>query len=96
MAVDAWRNRAEGWLRVMKWDALCSMAIYTVSTVAFYLLGAAVLARSGLKPAGAELIQALSEMYQPVFGDLGMVLFLVGACVVLYSTFLVNNASSAT
>ena len=55
-----------------------------------------LVARFGLKPTGAELIQALSEMYQPVFGDLGMVLFLVGACVVLYSTFLVNNASSAT
>jgi Mn2+/Fe2+ NRAMP family transporter len=92
---EAWQRRAEGWLRVMKWDAFCSMAVYTVSTVAFYLLGAAVLARSGLKPAGAELIQVLSEMYRPVFGNFGMVLFLVGACVVLYSTFLVNNASSA-
>ncbi|MBT5903738.1 MAG: Nramp family divalent metal transporter [Opitutaceae bacterium] len=92
---DAWRRRAEGWLRVMKWDAFCSMAVYTISTVAFYLLGAAVLARSGLKPGGAELIQVLSEMYQPVFGTMGMVLFLGGACVVLYSTFLVNNASSA-
>lgn len=91
----AWRARAEGWLRVMKWDAMCSMAVYTISTVAFYLLGAAVLARAGAKPAGTELIQVLSQMYQPVFGNLGMSLFLGGACVVLYSTFLVNNASSA-
>lgn len=91
----AWKVRAEGWLRVMKWDALCSMAIYTVSTVAFYLLGAAVLARAGSKPDGAELIRVLSQMYQPVFGNLGVGLFLGGACVVLYSTFLVNNASSA-
>ncbi len=92
---EAWRRRATGWLRVMKWDAICSMGFYTVSTVVFYLLGAAVLARGGTKPAGAELIEVLAQMYLPVFGPLGMGLFLIGACAVLYSTFLVNNASSA-
>ena len=92
---EAWQRRAEGWLRVMKWDAMCSMAVYTISTVMFYLLGAAVLARSGAKPAGAELIEVLAQMYLPVFGSLGMGMFLVGACAVLFSTFLVNNASSA-
>lgn len=91
----AWRERAEGWMRVMKWDALCSMAIYTVSTVAFYILGATVLARSAVKPDGSELIGVLSQMYEPVFGAMGVTLFLGGACVVLYSTFLVNNASGA-
>jgi manganese transport protein len=59
----------------MKWDAMCSMAVYTISTVAFYLLGAAGLERAGNKPDGAELIQVLSQMYQPVFGNLGMGLF---------------------
>ncbi|GAB5561538.1 MAG: hypothetical protein SynsKO_31850 [Synoicihabitans sp.] len=92
---EAWRERAEGWLRVMKWDAMCSMAVYTISTVAFYLLGASVLARAGLKPSGTELIEVLSQMYEPVFGSMGVGMFLAGACVVLYSTFLVNNASSA-
>jgi len=90
-----WESRAHGWIRVMKWDAWCSMAVYTVSTVAFYLLGAAVLGRAGLHPKDTDMIRTLSAMYEPVFGEWAVGLFLIGAVVVLYSTFFVNNASSA-
>ena len=90
-----WESRAHGWIRVMKWDAWCSMAVYTISTVAFYLLGAAVLGRAGLHPEGMDMIRTLSAMYEPVFGEWAVGLFLVGAVVVLYSTFFVNCASSA-
>jgi hypothetical protein len=34
-----WTERARGWLRVMRWDAWASMLIYTIATIAFYLLG---------------------------------------------------------
>jgi hypothetical protein len=37
---QAWFNRAKGWMRVMKWDAMLSLVIYTSLTVAFYLIGA--------------------------------------------------------
>ena len=90
-----WESRAHGWIRVMKWDAWCSMAVYTISTVAFYLLGAAVLGRAGLHPEGMDMIRTLSAMYEPVFGEWAVGIFLIGAVVVLYSTFFVNNASSA-
>ena len=90
-----WESRAHGWIRVMKWDAWCSMAVYTISTVAFYLLGAAVLGRAGLHPEGMDMIRTLSAMYEPVFGEWAVSLFLFGAVFVLYSTFFVNNASSA-
>lgn len=92
---DSWKARAHGWIRVMKWDAWCSMAIYTLSTIAFYLLGAAILGRAGLHPQGMDMIRTLSAMYEPVFGEWAVGLFLIGAVVVLYSTFFVNNASSA-
>lgn len=92
---EAWQRRAHGWIRVMHWDAWCSMLVYTLSTVGFYLLGAAVLNRVGLHPQGLDLIRALAAMYEPVFGDWAVRLFLVGAVAVLYSTFFVNNASSA-
>ena len=36
-----WIARARGWIRVMHFDILCSLVIYTLATVAFYLLGAA-------------------------------------------------------
>lgn len=91
----AWLQRASGWLRVMKWDAWCSMVVYTFATIAFYLLGAAILGRAGLEPAGSEMIRYLAVMYEPVFGKVAQVLFLFGAFAVLYSTFFVANASHA-
>lgn len=90
-----WAERARGWMRVMRWDAWCSMGVYTFATIAFYLLGAAILGRTGLDPKGTEMIRYLSVMYQPVFGQVAQILFLFGAFAVLYSTFFVANASLA-
>lgn len=94
-ASDGWATRAAGWMRVMQWDAWGSMVIYTFATIAFYLLGAAILGRSGLNPEKSELIQTLSVMYEPVFGTLAPTLFLFGAFAVLYSTFFVATAGHA-
>ena len=49
---DAWARRARGWTRVMQLDAWFSMVVFTVATVAFYFLGAAVLHPQGLDPKG--------------------------------------------
>lgn len=90
-----WITRARGWMRVMQWDAFLSMIVYTFATAAFYMLGAAVLSRAGLKPEGSRLIVTLSEMYAPVFGAWTQVLFLAGAVAVLYSTFFSATAGHA-
>jgi Mn2+/Fe2+ NRAMP family transporter len=90
-----WADRALGWLRVMRWDAGVSMLIYTFATVAFYLLGAAVLHRGRLDPEGSQMIRTLGEMYVPVFGAWAKWLFLFGAVAVLYSTFFVATAGHA-
>lgn len=82
----AWAERARGWLRVMQVDAWASMVVYTIVTVAFYLLGAATLGRLGLRPAGGEMVRSLGAMYAPVFGTWAEEVFLVGAFAVLYST----------
>ena len=82
----AWAERARGWLRVMQVDAWASMVVYTVVTVAFYLLGAATLGRLGLRPAGGEMVRTLGAMYGPVFGGWAEEVFLAGAFAVLYST----------
>lgn len=91
----SWLQRARGWVRVLQADAWLSMVVYTFSTIAFYLLGAAVLWRSGLDPEGQGLIRTLAEMYVPVFGSWAYDLFLVGAFAVLYSTFFVVAAGYA-
>ena len=90
-----WAARANGWLTVLRWDAWASMVVYTFATVAFYLLGAAVLGRTGLNPEGSQMIRTLAEMYVPVFGSSAQLIFLFGAFAVLYSTFFVANASHA-
>ena len=44
---DAWYKRANGWIRVMKYDAFFSMIIYTVATLAFFVMGVAVMYQNG-------------------------------------------------
>ncbi len=90
-----WVARAKGWLRVMKFDAWTSMVIYTVATIAFYILGAAILHPSKLVPNDSDLIRTLQTMYQPVFSSYAPILFMFGAFAVLYSTYFVANASHA-
>ena len=88
-----WEERARGWVRVLRWDAWCSMIVYTFATIAFYLLGAAILGRTGLDPDGEQMIRTLGQMYVPVFGKAAELIFLLGAFAVLYSTFFVATAS---
>ena len=63
-----WLRRARGWIRVMQVDAWTAFLVYTVATIAFYFLGAAVLHDPSLPieergPAESELIRTLSLMY---------------------------------
>ncbi|WP_214404503.1 Nramp family divalent metal transporter [Pseudonocardia lacus] len=83
---EEWVRRANGWIRVMYKDALVSWVIYTFGTLAFYLMGAAVLAPQGLVPQGNTLITTLSRMYTDTLGEWASVVFLVGAIAVLGST----------
>ena len=99
----AWAHRARGWIRVMQLDAWFSMVVFTVATVAFYLLGAAVLHPQGLDPKGPEMIPTLSRMYlQPLEGTplawlrpFTQVGFLLGAWAVLFKTLYVATAANS-
>jgi Mn2+/Fe2+ NRAMP family transporter len=91
----AWNQRARGWLRVLHADAVMSLIIYTGATVAFYILGAAVLHSRGLDVTDRELIETLSQMYRQTLGAPGAWIFLIGALAVLYSTFFVATRRRA-
>lgn len=86
--------RARGWLRVLTIDAWVSMVIYTSATVAFYLLGAAVLNAKGLQVKDANLVPTLSTMYRESFGEFGFWAYLLGAFMVLYKTVLLATAAN--
>ncbi|MFK7738138.1 MAG: Nramp family divalent metal transporter [Pirellulaceae bacterium] len=92
---ESWAHRAQGWMRILKLDAWISMVIYTLATVAFYLLGAAVLHQSESEINDGNLIVELSRMYRESFGGIGLYAFIVGAFVVLYSTVFISTASNA-
>lgn len=90
---EAWVRRAKGWIRVMCLDAWTSMIVFTIATVAFYILGATMLHRQGLNPEKGQMIETLSQMYVNVFGEWTTLAFLIGAWAVLFKTLYVASAS---
>lgn len=85
-----WRERALGWIGVMKKDVWLCMVIYTLATLAFFFLGAAVLHAQGMVPEGFGTVLILSGMYTETLGNWAFYLFAVGAFVVLFSTYFVT------
>ncbi len=90
---EGWLRRAKGWIRVMYWDAILSMVVYTLVTAVFYLLGAAILHDSGDIPEGYQMVEALSRIYTETLGPEAKSVFLLGALVVLFSTLFAALAS---
>ena len=88
-----WTARARGWVRVMHLDILCSLVIYTLATVAFYLLGAGVLHKAGTVPAARDTITVLSQIYTQTLGDWALWVFYAGAVVTLYGTIFASAAA---
>ena len=81
-----WKQRARGWIKVMYKDAAISWVVYTVGTLAFFIMGATVLHPAGLVPQGNDMITTLSHIYTDTLGEWANVAFLVGAVAVLGST----------
>ncbi|MET0887319.1 MAG: Nramp family divalent metal transporter [Mycetocola sp.] len=88
-----WERRARGWIAVMKVDAWVSWVIYTISTAAFYMLGAAVLHPQGIVPAGTEVMTTLSGTFEAGIGAWGATIFLLGAGLALFKTIIANVPS---
>jgi Mn2+/Fe2+ NRAMP family transporter len=93
-----WAERARGWLRVMRLDAWVSMIIYTIATLSFYILGAAVLhgRTKGDGLPASQMIPTLAGMYEPTLGPRAATAFIVvGSFSVLYSTLFAATAGNS-
>lgn len=88
-----WKSRARGWINVMYLDAAVSMLIYTTVTVAFYLLGAAILHKREAIPLGNEVIETLALIYTQSLGIGFKNAYLVGAFFVLFSSLYATLAT---
>lgn len=84
----AWRQRAEGWIRVLHLDVWATLLILTCATIPFYLLGAGVLHAMGEQPDGLETISVLSNMFTATLGGWSLWIFGAGAFFILFSTTL--------
>jgi hypothetical membrane protein len=71
---------------VMQRDAMLSWVVYTIGTVAFFIMGASVLHPQGLVPEGNQMMVTLSRMYTDALGEWAHAGYLVGAIAVLGST----------
>lgn len=91
---DNWASRAKGWIKVMYLDAFLSMIIYTVTTASFYLLGAAILNKTGHIPEGYQTIEVLSRIYTESVGPWARYIFLIGAIIVLFSSLFIGAVSN--
>jgi manganese transport protein len=90
-----WSARAAGWIRVMNLDILASMVIYTVATIAFYMLGAGILNKRGMVPEAGNMISVLSNMYTETLGPWALYLFYAGAIATLYGTIFASTAANS-
>lgn len=92
---EGWAKRAKGWISVMHKDIIISATIFTISTLAFYILGAAILHEKGVIPSGPNLVTGLSYMYSETLGSWAFYLFLIGAFCVLFSSVLSSTGAHA-
>jgi manganese transport protein len=84
--LDGWRERMEGWLRVMKIDVVASLILMMITTVAFFIIGSTVVAALGEYPSGPQLAVYLGRAYRNLFGAFGYWLLIIGGFFALYST----------
>jgi Mn2+/Fe2+ NRAMP family transporter len=92
---EEWLQRARGWIRVMQLDAWCSMIVFTLATVSFYFMGAAVLHPQHLIPEDKAMVDTLSQMYAKPFGLWTQMVFLIGCGAVLFKTLYISCAGHA-
>jgi manganese transport protein len=88
-----WMARARGWIKVMYLDAFVAMVIYTVVTVAFYLLGAAILHGRQEIPEGNDVIETLALIYTQSLGPGIRIAYLIGGFFVLFSSLYATLAA---
>lgn len=91
---SGWLKRAQGWIRVLQVDVFVCTFLATITTLGYFLMGAAVF-YGRQRPAGDAVIEQLSSMYTETYGPWSRGLFLLGAFCTLFSTLIVGTAAFA-
>ena len=91
---DGWLGRARGWVRLLQVDAGLATLLATTVTVAYFLLGCAILFRQGQMPEGIGVVEQMSLIYTDTYGNWSRGVFLFGAFCTLFSTVLAGTAAN--
>jgi manganese transport protein len=92
---EEWAARARGWTRVMQVDVWLGTLVFTLTTIAFFWLGAGVLFPQGMRPDDSQMVTTLRHIYTESLGPWASGLFMVGGFFVLYSTVFSGTAGGA-
>ena len=91
---EAWTTVARRWIRSLWFDIGLATVLATVVTVAFFLLGCAVLHRQNVEPTGLNVIRSIGQVYVDTYGPWSLKFYYAGAFCTLASTVLVAVAAS--
>jgi Mn2+/Fe2+ NRAMP family transporter len=89
------RERARGWLRVLRLDVWVTLVILSCATVPFFLLGAGVLNATGQQPQGLATVPVLSGMFTQTLGTWSLLLFGGAAFCILFSSVVAGFGGTA-
>lgn len=90
-----WLTRTWGWIRVLQVDVFVCTTLAMVTTLGYFLIGAAVFYGTDQQIGGDEIVDRLSGMYTNTYGAWSKNVFLVGALCTLLSTLIVGTAAFA-
>lgn len=83
---EGWKDRMQGWLRVLRADVFLNVFLAAIVTVSFFIVGSSILANAGSYPDGPRLAVYLAGAYEQLFGPVGYWILIVGGFFALYST----------
>ncbi len=89
-----WVTRAQGWVRILKFDVALATLLATVITCSYFLLGAAILFKQGQVPSGIGVVEQISIIFTESYGPWAKIIFFVSALATLFSTLLAATAVS--
>lgn len=83
---EGWKDRMQGWLRVLRADVFLNVILAAIVTTSFFIIGSSILASSGAYPDGPQLAVYLASAYEQLFGAVGYWVLIIGGFFALYST----------
>ena len=91
--LDEYYRRAAGWIEVMRTDTLIATILAVVITISYYIMGASILHKLEVLPAGLDVVKDISNIFTATYGRWSYWFFMFGGFCTLFSTLVVFGGS---